>query len=414
MIDLQVYGSAFACRTVADGLGRLTTVAGGTFDALTGALNTVQSSWTGITADAAGARLSALRSEMATLEEQTQAVEAGLRGFADELDVVSNRMADIAGDAAAGGLIASAISVSGPQSPGEDADANAVAAYDGKAALYADLATRAAEARTLEDEAHARLITVLAAVTDDPMLIAFLKDAGFLPAGWELPGLLGFGAASVFTGVGWQSSWYTMITLGRFAPRVAGEFVPIGTGWFGNRWFGPNMIRVLNESNWVPKPYQAGAYSSWSTAGKWVGRAGVVVTFGLATYDQWQTDADDPSLSTSEKVGRAGTVGATTAAGAWAGAWAGTQVGAAIGTACGGPVGTVVGGVIGGIIGGVAGSAAGQEFGSWIADGAGQATEAVVDWVGDAADATGDWIGDAADSAGDALSDFGDALTFWD
>ena len=98
MIDLQVYGSAFACRTVAEGLGRLTTVAGGTVDTLTGARDTVQSSWTGMTADAAGARLSALRSEMATLEEQTQAVGAGLRGFADELDVVSNRMADIAGD----------------------------------------------------------------------------------------------------------------------------------------------------------------------------------------------------------------------------------------------------------------------------------------------------------------------------
>jgi len=194
-----------------------------------------------------------------------------------------------------------------------------------------------------------------------------------------------------------------MVTLGRFAPRVPGQFVAIGTGWFGNRWFGPNTIRVLNESNWVPKPYQAGAYGSWSTIGKWAGRAGVVVTFGLSAYDQWQTDADDPSLSTSEKVGRAGAVGATTAAGALAGAWAGTQVGAAIGTACGGPVGTVVGGVIGGIIGGVAGSAAGQEFGSWIADGAGQATEAVVDWVGD-----------AAGTAGDALSDFGDALTFWD
>ena len=104
------------------------------------------------------------------------------------------------------------------------------------------------------------------------------------------------------------------------------------------------------------------------------------MTIGLAAYDQWQTDADDPSLSTSEKVERAGTVGTTTA----------------------------------GIIGGVAGSAAGQEFGSWIADGAGRATEAVVDWVGDAADATGDWVGDAADATGDALSDFGDALTFWD
>jgi len=47
MIDLQVYGSAFACRTVAEGLGRLTTVAGGTVDTLTGARDTVQSFWTG-------------------------------------------------------------------------------------------------------------------------------------------------------------------------------------------------------------------------------------------------------------------------------------------------------------------------------------------------------------------------------
>lgn len=414
MIELVVFGDPAACRGCADTLTRVSTVAGDTVDAVTGALGAVESSWRGTAADAAGVRLAAARSHAATIESGAAAVAAGLVTFADELAVVLARMVDIASDGAGGGLPTSADGVWPPEALPADAEPDRVARHDDQERLYAALATRAGEARDLEVAAHAHLATALGAVTDDPAWISFLKDAGFLPAGWSPAEVGGYGLGAAFMSMDWASQWLTHTRLGRFAPRVNGVFVPIGNGWFGNRWFGPNMVRVLDDANWVARPGQAAAYARWGNIGTWAGRAGTVVSFGLATYDQWQADADDPSLSTSERVGRATTMGVTTAAGGWAGAWGGAQVGAMIGTACGGPVGTVVGGVVGGVIGGVIGSGIGQEVGSWVVDAAGEATEVVVDVVTDAWDAAVPVVSDALESAGDALSGFGDALSFWD
>ena len=195
-----------------------------------------------------------------------------------------------------------------------------------------------------------------------------------------------------------SADWMIKGRYGIFQPRVAGQ------------WASPNAfsawqrgILSLSDSNWHARPYAASTRAAWSTAGKWAGRAGVVISFGTAAWDQWSQDADDPTLSTSERVGRSATVGATTAAGAWGGAWVGAQAGGAIGTMICPGVGTVIGGAVGGLIGGFVGSELGGMVGDAIKDGAGKAVEAVTDFVGDAAGAVGD-----------AVSGLGDALTFWD
>lgn len=71
-----------------------------------------------------------------------------------------------------------------------------------------------------------------------------------------------------------------------------------------------------------------------SKAMKYAGRAGTAVSFGVDAYQQWEKDSHNPSIGTGEKVARAATAGAGSAAGGWAGA----QTGAAIGVCCVGPV----------------------------------------------------------------------------
>ena len=97
----------------------------------------------------------------------------------------------------------------------------------------------------------------------------------------------------------------TQGSLGRFAPRGPnGRFLPINsTGSWVNAW------RRGQSSNYVANPGNAAAYARWSTASKWVGRAGTVLTVGTSAISQWQQDANDPSLTTAERVGRAGTAG---------------------------------------------------------------------------------------------------------
>lgn len=95
-----------------------------------------------------------------------------------------------------------------------------------------------------------------------------------------------------------------------------------------------------------------------SKALKYAGRAGTAVSFGVDAYQQWEKDSHNPSIGTGEKVARAATAGAVSAAGGWAGA----QAGAAVGACVGGPVGAVVGGAVG--------AAIGSGVGKKVADGA--------------------------------------------
>lgn len=227
----------------------------------------------------------------------------------------------------------------------------------------------------------------------------FLTSSGVLPDGnagplaW--PGLIG---ANLLLGAGASSNWMRKVGIGNWKPRGPdGRFITRPSGRWAAAW------SMRPESNWGAKPYQAGNYAKWGTAGKWVGRAGTVLSFGTAAFGQWNQDANDPTMSTTEKTARAGTMGLTTAAGSWGGAWAGAQGGALIGAAVGGPVGAVVGGLIGGFIGGGLGGMLGDFVG-----------QQIIGPVGDFADWAGGGISDAAGAVGDFAGDVGDALTFWD
>ncbi len=204
----------------------------------------------------------------------------------------------------------------------------------------------------------------------------------FLPSdalGW--PGYASWGFGKVGMAFGANVKFLQQMQIGRFAPRDAlGRFVSPGEL---NWW--QRAAAVTEDSNWIPKAGQAGAYSGWGTAGKWAGRAGVAAGFAIGAWDQWTRDANDPDIDTTAQVGRAAWRGGLTAAGGWAGATAGAEAGAAIGSLFPGP-GTVIGGVVGGIIGGVIGSGVASSV----------------------ADATVDFAGDVADKAGDIVDDVGD------
>ncbi|WP_139142508.1 hypothetical protein [Humibacillus sp. DSM 29435] len=216
-------------------------------------------------------------------------------------------------------------------------------------------------------------------------------DAG--PLAW--PGLIG---ANALLGLGATSDYMRKVGIGDWRPRGAnGAYITRPTGTWARAW------SMRSDSTWVAKSNQAGNFAKWGTAAKWATRAGTVLSFGTAAFSQWNQDSGDPSMGTTEKAARAGTMGLTTAAGSWGGAWAGAQGGALIGAAVGGPVGAVVGGLIGGFVGGGLGGMVGDFVG-----------QQIVGPVGDFAEWAGGGIADAAGAVGDFAGDVGDALTFWD
>lgn len=184
-----------------------------------------------------------------------------------------------------------------------------------------------------------------------------------------------------------------------------GRFQPWGGTGFGSARGMSFWQRAWSATDrrFLAKPYSSSARNAWQRAGRWGSRVGVGVTAVSAGWNQWQADADDPSMGDAERVARGATMGATTAGGALLGAKGGAWAGGAIGTAICPGVGTVVGGVVGGVLGGAVGGFAGSEAG-----------QAVIDEVGDFAEETSEWAGDRVDDAGDMLTDAGDALTFWD
>jgi len=322
-----------------------------------------------------------------------------LETFASELDVVRGSMADALATAVAGHLAVSGQTVHRPADQGPTPTDAEAAQHGVKVTAWNSAVAMAEGARVKETSAHESLGAALSTSTGDGWLEELLGKLGFSPpdhGGAPSAGLWGLDRLGLAFGS--AADWMIKGRYGIFQPRIAGRFVSTSglSAW-------QRGVMSFSDDNWHALPYAAGTRNAWATAGKWAGRAGVVVSFGTAAWDQWSSDADDPTLSTSERVGRSATVGATTAAGAWGGAWVGAEVGGAIGTMICPGVGTVIGGALGGIIGGFAGSELGGVVGDALKDAAGEATEAVTDFVGDAAGTVGDIAGDV-----------GDALTFWD
>lgn len=237
------------------------------------------------------------------------------------------------------------------------------------------------------------------------------RDAGALPPmeidAWEtfvkglqgkytpitdqgIPGLAGWSYGAASTPAGWLSTWQ-QYTRSRFAPRGPnGQFIRIDS--FNNSSWWSRTAGYVDDKNFVPRPGQATNVARWATFSKVATRAGWVAGAATGAWDQWSRDSGRTDLDTTDKVVRAGTRGALTAAGGAAGAWAGAQGGAMIGAAVGGPVGAAVGGVVGGIVGGVIGSGVGSVVADYAMDTVTEATDAVQEGLSDVGDAIGDGV----------------------
>lgn len=397
LLDLAVHGDPAACRTAATDIGTARTAVTTATDDVRRAARTT-GTWQGQAGDAFEIRVEAAITDLRELDRRLETLGSSLTDFAGELDVVRSRMAHARSVGVAGGVRTSGDALVRPVAP-NDATPEQVTAHNDVVRAWNEAVEVADAARTKEQEAHKRLGDGVKKSTGDGFVVDLLERLGFLPpdfadgddvAAW----LFGLGGLGTGAGVGWMVNG----RFGVFQPRIDGRFASArGMSFWQRAW------AATDTKNFHARPYGAAARNGWANAGRWAGRAGSVVTAVSAGWNQWQADADDPSMGDVERGTRAGTMGATTAAGAWAGAQGGAWAGGAIGTAICPGVGTVVGGVVGGIVGGAVGGFVGSEIG-----------QAVLDPVGDAADAAADWAGDRLSDAGDTLSDVGDALSFWD
>ncbi|MEP9363999.1 hypothetical protein ABLE68_13605 [Nocardioides sp. CN2-186] len=397
VLETQVYGDPGACTTAATQAGTADTAIGDAESSL-GTARSLAGSWHGQAGAAFEGQVEATSKDAAELSTRVKAIQTALTDFAGELTVVQERMAHARSVASAAGVSVNGTQIVAPTAP-DAASQGQVDAYNKKADAWNEAVEIVDGARTKESEAHQNLADGISKSTGDGWIEDLLQRLGFLPPdfadGMDI-GSWAFGLGGLGFGAG--ASWMINGKYGVFQPRVAGRF-----GSASGMGFWQRALAAGNGDNWHATPYGAASRGAWETAGKWAGRAGVAVTALTSGWDQWQADADDPSLDTTERVTRATTKGATTAAGAWAGAEGGAWAGGAIGTAICPGVGTVVGGVVGGLIGGAIGGFAGGELG-----------DAIMDPVSDAVSATGDWIGDTAGDVGDFASDVGDTLSFWD
>lgn len=397
LLDLTVLGDPAACRTAAtDAAGVRTTVSAAEGD-LRRAVSAA-ASWQGRAGASFETRAEAAGRDLAELGDRIRGLERALEDFAGELTAVASRMAQARSAGVAGGVAVSGESLVRPLAATGLTPSEADA-HQRKVDAWNEAVEIATGARTKEREAHQRLADGVSASTGDGFVTDLLQRLGFLPPDFADGDDIGawlFGLGGLGFGAG--AGWLVNGRFGMFQPRVNGQFgTARGMSFWQRTW------AATDPDNFHARAYQAASRNNWATAGRWASRAGTAVTAISAGWNQWQADADDPTMGDVEQGTRAATMGATTAAGAWAGAQGGAWAGGAIGTAICPGVGTVVGGVVGGVIGGAVGGFVGSEAG-----------QAIIDPVGDAADAAADWAGDRLDDAGETLSDVGDTLSFWD
>ena len=379
-VDTRVDGDPAACRAAAGRAREAYAALGTAEDKVGDARTTAGGSWHGEGGKAFYDSAATTGGYMADVAGKMRAVGTALTDFAGELDVVKSQMTDAHNVAVASGLTVAGTQI---QMPAAGADSQQVNGWNDVVGIVSD-------ARRKESEAHSNLALALNQAVDDGVLAKVLKFLGFLPQDGT-PVHIGnwvFGLGGLAFGAG--TSFLVTTRYGRFQPRVNGRFAsPAGLDFWERFKAG-----MSPSDNWHANAYQADIRGNWETAGKWGSRVGTVVTFGVAAWDQWEKDSQDPSLDTAAKVGRATTEGATTAAGAWAGAEGGAWVGGAIGTAICPGVGTVVGGVVGGLVGGAVGAWGGGEIGNVLVDPIGKATDAATHWVGHEASGLAHSVGD--------------------
>ncbi|NYD40530.1 hypothetical protein [Nocardioides panaciterrulae] len=397
VLDTEAYGDPASCTRAAGQCGTVRTAlqeAGSEVDRA----RSLAGSWHGLAGAAFEGQASDTARDLHELGTRVQTLEHALTDFAGELTVVQSRLAHARQVAAAGGVSVAGTQITRPAPPDATSQGE-VDAFNRRAAAWNEAVEIVDGARAKEREAHQNLADGITASTGDGWLADLMQRLGFLPPdfadGVDLGGYA-FGLGGLAFGA--TASILVNGRYGVFQPRTGGRFgSPRGLS------FWQRLDAGRRGSSFHARPGMAAERGAWAKAGKFGGYAGGAVTALTAGWDQWQSDADDPSLSDLDRGTRAVTKGVSTGAAAWAGGEAGAWAGGAIGTAICPGVGTVVGGVVGGVIGGAVGAFAGSELGDWAMDGA-----------TDVVDATADFLGDAGSAVGDVASDVGDALTFWD
>lgn len=402
-IDLQVYGDEGSCT---EAVRRGDRASDAVEAARAGLRKAVDDSgeWTGGAAEAFREELTSLGADLSDLRDRLGEATRALGGFVDDLVSVRSRMGDVRDFSAAHGLTVSEHAVTAPATPPIEADQATVDAHNERVRHWNTAVEMAEAARSKEASAHDRLTSSLKKVDGDGWLENLLERLGLLPPD-DMDGVTGPGwlAGLGLTAFGVQAEAMARAVLGRWQPWFRGpNGWRIGSPYGHSAWERFKLGLRTGETaarDWRANPFQSAARGRWTTAGTWAGRVGIPITAVTSGWEQWQADADDPSLDTGERVDRTATKAATTTAGAVAGAKGGAMLGGAIGTAIAPGVGTVVGGAVGGLVGGVGGAMAGG---------------AVGDFVNEQWDGAVHAVGDTADALGDGLSDAGDALTFWD
>ena len=399
VLDLTVYGDPAACRAAAGDAAGVREAAARAEERVRRAVSEA-AGWQGLAATGFESRAERAGRDLRELDDRIEALERALTDFAGELTTVETRMAEARRVAVAGGVGTSGETLLRPGAL-ETASQDQLDAHERTVQAWNEAVEIAQGARRKEAEAHQHLADGVTASTGDGFVVDLLQRLGLLPPDFSDGDDLGawlFGVGGLGFGAG--VSWMVDKRYGMFQPRVTGNMrfgSPQGMSFWQRAW------AATDPDNFHAKSNAASARRAWSQTGRWAGRAGGAATIISAGWNQWQADADDPSMGDAERGARAATMSTTTAGGALLGAKGGAWAGGAIGTAICPGVGTVVGGVIGGVIGGAAGGFLGSEAG-----------QAVIDEVGDFAEEASEWADDRLDDAGDVLSDTGDVLTFWD
>lgn len=374
-IDIEVHGDSSSVTTAATNLSDIATTLSTVASDLTTIRSDADSAWDGYRSTVFLGDVDTAKGEIETFSEKVSTFATAVENFASTMSTVEDDMAQIRSDAYMAGLTVGANSIEYPESLGYDASPEQEQERTDRLEAWRSLEERSVTVRSTETTAHDELGSAITAFLSNGVVLDLLERAGFVPGGSGAHDISTWAFGLATSAFGWTADWWTRIKVGRYAPRgPGGRFRAVTQPWYREAW------SARQSNNWVARPGQAATRNNWMTAGKWVGRAGTVVSFGTAAWGQWQEDADDPSINTSEQVGRAATVGATTAAGGWAGAAAGAKVGAVLGTAIGGPVGTVIGGAVGGLVGGMIGAGVGEAIGDALKEPAGKFIDAITFW----------------------------------
>lgn len=258
-----------------------------------------------------------------------------------------------------------------------------------------DAAVRVRAARAREDAAHRELAAVLLNVREGGLAerfgVSLVEGLVHLPP--DDGGVLG------------QVAWAVGL------PGTAGVLSDRAKGALAHRARGALDKAVASDMPLVAGAGRvaAGAAPVATRLVKASGPVGNGLTVATAGHQQWQDDADDPRLSTADRVGRTAVRAGLEGGAALAGGFVGGQYGAAIGTmilpGAGTAIGTVVGAGVGAFVATEAGRAA--------VDTAVETVDDVIDLAESAADAAGEAASDAAEAVGDAAETVAEKLCFW-